>query len=223
MAKRHKKGKTKSKSKRGRNFLVSVGRSPIAKQALVSLRYCDTVTINASAGVTATHVFRANSIYDPDHTTSVLDHKPLGSTEWGTFYDNYCVLGAKLNVMPVNLQTAIPIQFGIVLRHGGISSAVNPNLLKEQGDSTWAYAGNMNNMRQRSITKKVSIAKFTGYKNPNNENVLRASMGANPEEVVYFQIWCASADQSTDPAAVSFNITLDYITLLSMPKKLPQS
>lgn len=214
----------KSKTKRRRrkpSRIVSIGRAPISKQALVSFRYCDTVTINAAAGVTATHVFRANSLNDPSYTG--VGHQPLGFDQWSIFYQNYCVLGAKLNAMPVNIDTSIPLQFGILLRQGSISAAVDPNLLKEQGDSTWAYAGNMNNMRQRSLTKKVSISKFMGYKTPNNESALRAVMTANASEECYFQLWCASADHAADPAAIKFNITLDFVALLSGPKKLAQS
>lgn len=207
--------------KRRSTRLINLGRAPIAKQALVSFRYCDTVAIDASTGVTATHVFRANSLFDPDFTG--LGHQPLGFDQWSVFYDEYCVLGAKINVMPVNTQTVVPIQFGIILRQGAIAGSVDPNLLKEQGSSTWAYAGNMNNMRQRSLTKKISVAKFTGFKSPNNESSCRASMSANPSTDVYFQLWCSSANQTADPASVKFNVTIDFISLLSMPKKLAQS
>jgi hypothetical protein len=210
------------KARRARSSrIVNLGRSPVAKSALVSFRYCETVTVAPAAGLTASYIFRANSLNDPNYTG--VGHQPLGFDQWSVFYDNYCVLGSKLTVIPVNTSTTIPLVFGIVSRQGGITSAVDPNLLKEQGDSHWAYAGNMNNMKQRAVTKKMSIAKFTGFPKPQNESSLKASMASDPDNVVWYQVWAAAADSAADPATISFNITLDYIAMLSKPKKLAQS
>lgn len=136
----------------------------------------------------------------------------------------YCVLGSKITVQPINTSDSVPLQFGVALRQGGITLAVNPTVLHEQGDSAWSYCGNMSNQgRCRPVTKKFSTKRFLGYKNPSNETSLKAISTANPEKAAYFQVWCAAADSISNPPACVFQLTIDYIALLSQPQNLPQS
>lgn len=217
----------KKKSKNGRrrrnkNQVVAITRSPIPSTAYVKLRYCDTIQINAPAGgLTGQYLFRVNSLNDPDY--SGVGHEPLGKDQWMSFYSRYCVVGSRMHVKPMNVSTTIPAQFGILLRQGGVLSGIDPNILREQGDSSWAYAGNMNNRSNSSVTKNCSIKKFFGYPNPTNETDLRASTNANPEVTGYFQIWTAAADGVSDPPSISFQVTIDYLAVLSKPIKLEQS
>lgn len=225
---RNKKNNSNSKKnyrgRRKRSNLVTLGRQPVPNTALVKLRYCQTISIDAGAGVTNSRIFRANSLYDPDYSTSTSQHQPLAADQWALFYSQYCVLGSKMTVQPINTSSTIPLQFGVTLRQGSISAVVDPTILHEQGDSSWNYCGNMATQgRCRPVVKKFSTKKFLGYKNPSDETSLKASFSANPDEVAFFQIWCAAADSTANPPATIFQITIDYIALLSQPKNLPQS
>ena len=222
MPRRTKKKTYRRKKKTFKNQIVNLSRSPIATTALVKLRYCDTISINPPAGgLTGQHLFRVNSLNDPDYTG--IGHAPLGYDEWSQFYTRYCVLGARIHIKCMNTSTTVPLQYGIILRQGGVLSGIDPNILREQGDSCWTYAGNMNNRRQSGLSKNCSIKKFFGYPNPANETDLRASTNTNPVVTGYFQIWTAAADGFSDPPNTVFQVTLEYIALLSKPQKLTQS
>lgn len=219
--KKRKNGKSR-KSKTFKNQITAISRSPIATTAYVKLRYCDTIQINAAAGgLTGQYLYRVNSLYDPDYTGT--GHAPLGYDQWMEFYSRYCVVGSRMHVKCMNVSTTIPVQYGILLRQGGVLSGVDPNILREQGDSSWTYAGNMNNRSSRAVTKNCSIKKFFGYPNPTNETDLRASTNTNPVVTGYFQIWTAAADGVSDPPNMSFQVTIEYLAVLSKPVKLDQS
>ena len=210
--------------KKRSSAVVTLGRQPVPDTALVKLRYCQTIGIDAGAGYTNSRLFRANSLYDPDYSsTSSTQHQPLGFDQWMAFYQIYCVLGAKITVTPVNTSSTIPLIFGVTLRQGNVTLAVDPNTLREQGDSSWRYAGNMSDTGRKSVTKKFSTKKFLGFPHPTNENSCRASATGNPASPAYFQVWVAAADGIANPPNTSMNITIDYIAHLSQPKVLSQS
>lgn len=81
--KKNTKSKRKSNKKKG---LVSLTRQPVPSTALVKLRYCQTISIDAASGVTNSRLFRCNSLYDPDYSsTSTSQHQPLGYDQWMIF------------------------------------------------------------------------------------------------------------------------------------------
>lgn len=222
--KKNNKSKNKQRSRKEKSVIKILGRNPVPVTALVKLRYCQTIGIDASAGVTNVRLFRCNSLYDPDYSsTSTTQHSPLGFEQWMQMYTIYCVVGSKMTATCINTSTNCPIQYGIVLRQGGVNFQVNPNLLKEQGDSHWRYAGNLSNASRTAVTKKFSTKKFLGFKNPTNENSCRASATGNPASSAYFELWCAAADGITNPPNTTFQIMIEYVAVLSQPKKLPFS
>lgn len=60
----------------------------------VKLRYVGYGTMNPAAAVTSTcHVFRLNSLYDPDYTGA--GHQPYGYDQMSTFWTDYRVVGVR--------------------------------------------------------------------------------------------------------------------------------
>lgn len=220
---RKRQGKKRGRKPRNSTRMVSLGRSPIAKQALVRQRYCSNVTINPGTGVAAVHTFQANGLYDPDYTNSTEQHQPIGFDQWISFYNHYTVLGAKITVTCLNVVATIPIQFGILLRDNHIFSNSNPNTLKENGSSSWSYAGNINNTKRVTVSKNCSLKKFLGKKDLMDNDDCRGNSSANPLEGAYFQVWAAAADQVSDPASCHFAVTIDFISMYTEPKVLTQS
>lgn len=220
-----KKGQYKRRGRRHRRRgvpMLALGRSPIPRKSLVKLRYCTRVPINPAAGVTNSHIFRANSLFDPDSTG--VGHQPLGFDQWINFYKEYCVLGSKITVTPINISTTIPLQFGVVLRQFQLPGmAVDPTLLIEQGDSNWKYVGNLNNSATKSVSLKFSTKRFLGVKNPIDEKDLRGDDTVNPSMEGFYQVWCAAADGAADPASIVFQVTIDYIAMFIQPQALAQS
>jgi len=217
----------KKNYKRGRksNRIVSLNRQPIPSTALVKLRYCQTISINAAAAVSASRLFRANSMFDPGYGASSSDHQPCGYDQWMAFYTNYCVVGSRLTAQPINTGT-VPLQFGVMLRQADplpTTLTVDPSILQEQGDSSWAYCGAMIDGKIKSVSKNFSAKRFLGYSKPTDEVSLKATEGQNPAEQAFFQVWVAAADSTANPPATIFQITMEFIAVLSQPKNLLQS
>lgn len=220
----NKKKNSKAKNRKRRSGILVLNRQPVPPTALVKLRYCQTISIDAAAGFTNSRLFRCNSLYDPDYSsTSTTQHQPLGYDQWMNFYTIYCVLGSKITVTPINVSDTIPLMFGVTLRQGGVTFAVDPTTLREQGDSCWRYAGNMNKTGRKSITKNFSTKRFLGFNNPTNENSCCASATGNPASVAYYQLWVAAADGVANPPNCTLQITMDFIAHFSQPKVLSQS
>lgn len=227
MVKRYKRNTKRKYQKKKQYFRkkgLSISRGPVPRTSLVKLRYCQNIALDGSASTTSRN-FRANSMYDPDNSiTSSSQHQPLAFDQYMLLYKNFVVLGAKITVTPINTAD-IPIIFGVTLRQAEASNAsVNPTALQEQGDTGWAYVGNLSTSGvARSVTKKMSTKKYMGYKNPTNEAELRGTAASNPEKMCYFQVWTASADGITNPGSLSFQIMIEYVALLSNPIVLAQS
>jgi len=223
MPRKNKKSNAKNRKRRSGKIMV-LNRQPVPPTALVKLRYCQTIGIDAGAGFTNSRLFRCNSIYDPDYSsTSSTQHAPLGKDQWMSFYQIYCVLGSQITVTPINTSSTVPLMFGVTLRQGGVTLAVNPTSLREQGDSSWRYAGDMNQTGRKSLTKKFSTKKFLGFNNPTNENSCCASSTGNPASEAYYQVWVAAADGTSNPSNCTLQITMDFIVHFSQPKVLSQS
>lgn len=217
-----KKSSNKKKGRRGRSQLVQLGRSPVSDSAIVKLRFCLAVSINpASSGITGSHLFYVNNIYQP--SVGQTTHQPLGMDQWAGFYSKYCVLGSRITVKPINVSSTVPIMYGVLLRQTTPGTAVDPMLLREQGDSSWAYAGNINSRTQGTVSKNFSAKKMFGYQDPKNETDLRAATSGSPAITGFFQVWAAAADGLSDPASTTFQCTIDYICYFSRAHALAQS
>lgn len=221
--KRGKKAKRRYRRRRAnKNTLVQLGRSPIADSAIIKLRFCLALSINpAASGVTGSFLFYVNNVWQP--TVGGSSHQPLGYDQWSSFYSKYCVLGSRISVKAINTSASVPIMYGVLLRQGYPTLAVDPMVLREQGDSSWAYAGNINNTTKGGVSKNFSAKKMFGYTNPKNETDLRADTGGSPAVTGYYQIWAAGADGLSDPGSTTFQATIDYIVYFSRPHALAQS
>lgn len=222
MAGRKKNSKSK-RSRRGRNnyqIMVST-RNPVAKSALISHRYASYCTINPGIGVSSSHVLSANSMFDPDVTSS--GHQPLGFDNFGLMYDHFCVLGSKISVTAVNTSTTVPILFGVTLRDSATVTSSSIDYIKEQGSTGWKYAGNINNSRPPMQSKGFSAKKFFSKADLRDCAELKGSTGGNPAEQAFFHIWAAPANHSSDPATITFNFIIEYTALWTEPKPLAQS
>jgi hypothetical protein len=94
---------------------IWLGNSPIPDNTICKLKYSTRFQLDpASTGSLATpdaslatYIFRVNSLFDPDYTTAnplasqgkgSPNHQPYGFDQWATFYAEYMVLGAKIDV-----------------------------------------------------------------------------------------------------------------------------
>lgn len=81
------------------------------------LEYSDVVTISSGTAPQAGYIFRGNSMYDPDYTST--GHQPRYFDQNMAVYSRYLVLGAKITVQVIGVSSFIivlpstdPLAFG---------------------------------------------------------------------------------------------------------------
>lgn len=187
-----------------------------------TVRYRTRVELNPAAGALATYVLRANSIYDPDYTG--LGHQPLGYDQLAALYNHYTVLSSTVKAS-FGGTFATSTYCGIITTDQ--SSTVIPSYaLAENPSSTSIYLEGAPSSSQRlpSITNSFNAKKFFGVNDPVDAiNDLGAPMGSNAYYAAYFIIYLQAADFTTDLAAISLLIDVEYKVVLSSKMTLAAS
>lgn len=223
--------KKKSSSSRRRNNRSNLGtavqRMPgVSEKQIVKLKYAQQFQLNPTLGVADQHLFRANSINDPDFTSG--GHQPLGHDEWNIFYNHYTVIGSRCKATfwsaaseSLNNDTHI---VGIYLDD---SADIVPEItsLLEQGKTrpTYMTTGN-GNKACVTVTSNYSAKKHLGIKDfQDNRALIGASFNNNPSETMLFHVFDAGTNAGTDPNPINCLVEMEFICYLTEPKTLSQS
>lgn len=190
------------------------------------LRYVTSIALDAGAAGITNHVFRANSVFDPDE--SGVGHQPLMFDEYTVLYEQYRVLSAKIKITPVPVDTGnhIPCLYG-VYRDPDTSLTYSDGMAiieDKRNKGGWGFAGFNSYV---SPTNQISRTTTFNAKRDMSPNAANNSIptGSNPntqEFDYYFQVWAASF-QGNDPGHVNFLVQIDYIVEFSDPKHVNQS
>lgn len=190
------------------------------------LKYCEEITINAAVASVATHVFRTNSLYDPNSTG--VGHQPMGFDEWALRYGRYVVLSSTCYMRYINPTTenAVPCFFCVAQTATGTvySGLATTRLLENPHHSKVKVAGDAdvaNENRDHTVRTTWNARKWF-RKNPMVENDYGAAITANPAEMCYFECCCA-AISGNDPAGQNFLVTIYYNCAFFDPFDLGQS
>lgn len=207
-----------------RNYIP---RNGFGNSHITKLRYVEEITMNPGAGLIANYVFSANGLYDPNVTGT--GHQPRAFDQLMTFFDHYVVLGAKITVTPVKLDTAntVPGYFGILVSDDGITVAghtlldiMETRLNKSNRTKLVGFNYDMAKT-SRSISAKFSARKFF-HKNVKGDDIFRGSASSNPSEQAYFEIYHSSVN-GNDPDPCTFFVQIEYIALFTERKIIPVS
>lgn len=193
--------------------------SGMPKTRKISMRYVDQISMTSTSGSLASYVFRANSIYDPNYTST--GHQPMGYDQWAVLYNHYVVIGARLSARFIpNAASTAPCAMGTYLTDGTAVPYTTPSEFIE------AKRGNYKIFK--ATDRAVSLRQNYSAKKQYNladvkDNVGRvgAAMDTNPSDEAFFNIWFDAIDGSTSTCEVI--VTIDYIVLYSEPKDMPQS
>lgn len=220
--------KKNTKSRARKNKLYKSMQVGLPRTNIVKLRYVSQTTINAGVGNIASHVIRANGLYDP--TVAVGGHQPLGFDEWSQLYSNYTVIGSRCKVTASTGATTSnygpPAMIGIMLSSDTslpTSSLVNA---MEQGRTVFKPVAEASTKGSDGVvlTKSFSAKKFFGVNNiKDNQDDLGALISADPARQAYFKIAVGSLDASTDPEPINIVAVIDYIVMFTTPKFLAES
>lgn len=198
-----------------------VSKSPMPKKFLFKTRYCEPiVTIDpGAAGVPSTHVFQANTLYDPDYTG--VGHQPIGYDQIMPMYDHFTVIGSRIRVTATNTDGGSP-QTVVVALKDNVTAINDMGRTIENGQCRWgvlseSVAGGCT----KTFTLGFSANKFFGC-NVLDGDKYKGFENGNPNEGAYYHITVAPLE-GVDAASVRCNVVIEYIAVLTEPKVLAQS
>lgn len=210
----------RKRRRRGKNLIRT--RAPLPTKFATKMRYNQSVVLSPTAASTpALHVFRANSLYDPDYTG--IGHQPRGFDQLMALYDHFVVVGAKITVTFIG-QNNNNSNFIC-----GISLAADNPILGSRNDymeypnTSHAIVTNTAATTGKRTISKVFSNKFLGRSKPLSDSQLKGSAAGNPEELAYFHVWAAKNDGAVADPTVECEIVIDYLAVLIEPKNPSQS
>lgn len=214
------KGKTQNRTPKHRYAQGTP--SGMTKEKRVSLRYCQKVDISTTAGVLGSHVWRANSLYDPNYTDTVGDHQPMGFDNWADLYNHYTVESATIEAV-WGVDSAIDNAYasGVYLTDVFTVPYTDHTEFKEAKKGTVKYCTG------RSVTPMKTKSSFDATKFFNitdvKDNVARIGSltTTNPTEGAFFVTWIQGLNASSEQFQCV--VTIDFNVVFSEPKDLPQS
>lgn len=223
--------------KGGRTYVVPTIRRPrmtiplgIKDPLMIRLRYVENVTLNPGVNTTANHLFRCNSVFDPNYTGT--GHQPLYFDTYTALFNHYIVLGSRItvNLSSGGNQQAEPAgQWGIYLNDDttAITGTAAASQIQEQKKGVWSFLNmySRDNARPASrLSLNFSTKKFFGIRDvKDNKFSLGASVTTNPTDEAYFTIWYNHPDVALDPATAYANVVIEYIVQFSELKEIAQS
>jgi len=192
------------------------------------MRYSDTITLNPGTAAITSHVFRVNSIFDPDLTGT--GHQPLLHDEYDGIYSEYRVLKCIAKVTPIASTNAVqlPSFWGCFIDSDstlGYSSATQAIEDKDRTGSYGLHTGlitaQYNSRTGLPKTRMFNAKRMLTPEGYNNTVDFGANPATGPFDA-YLQVWAGSV-LGNDPGTVPFLVELEYIVELSGPETITPS
>lgn len=202
-----------------RNYRVARMPSLLGNKKLVKLKYNETLQLNpGAAGAIATYVFSANGMYDPNVTST--GHQPRGFDQLMALYNQYTVIGSKINVTFIKGGSqATSDVVGVCLRK---TSTVDTSLAGYLEDRNVRYSALSSNSTYRVVKKAFSTKKFLGVSHPLSEDTVKADASNNPTLQGFFHLF-AGPTYSVDSEAIDVNVCIEFTAILTEPIQPTQS
>lgn len=195
---------------------------PIGRTQACNHRYQETISINATVdGGTALcgdHIFAATGMTDPNLTG--VGHQPYGMDQMDLFYIQYSVTGSRITVKTAGGQS-VPYYIGVCLRDNATPLTIDPSMMLESPDVKWKLiqltAG------PGTVRLGCSTRKFFTVRDVVGSYDYGGSSAGNPSSMAYFHVLICPMDNTTDLAAQSIGVTIDYHAVWTRPRQLGQS
>jgi len=211
------KGKTNTKPKTARKKAYrkksSYGPHTLTKYAgipnklVTVVKYSTSITLGSGLAPVGSHTFRANSIFDPDFTST--GHQPMYTDQFATLYQNYKVLKTKIVAKGMGTQGAANANccFGVDVLDSDSTIDTNADTIRERKGSK--YRTITPQMPQTIISywnlKKSKVADEDGY---------TALTSTNPTNVDFIRVYAFSFDGGTSLTLNSVSVQVDlYYTV----------
>jgi len=213
--------RTKRQTVRRVGFMMpSIGRGPLMRMQKVTMRYQGGVALSPGfSGVTATHVFTANGMFDPDNTG--VGHQPRGFDQLMVLYDHYVVIATKITVDFIpSSGTSVNGEVGVALRDS--NSVDDSNDYIEGGNCMYSYMSG-NGGYQTRLVYQVNPNKFLGRSKPLADPDCKGSSSTNPAELAFFHVFATNPVGGEVLQPVCACVLIEYTAILIEPRVPTQS
>ena len=130
----------------------------LKNKTVASLKYVDVITIDAGVTPPGSHLFRANSLFDPDLTGT--GHQSLMFDEYALLYNQYRVLSSKIKITPMVDDTSniTPAFYGVFGDKDTTFTYTLATAVIEDGrnKSTWGIFGGAAAVTNPSLKKMAT-------------------------------------------------------------------
>lgn len=199
------------------------------KSIVTKLRYVDNITFTSTSGSVNLNNFRANSIFDPDQTST--GHQPMFLDIYTQVYNNYRVLGSKIKCIFTAFQefgtaasdvtsTRGPWAVGINGTTGTASVASGPRTRMEMNEGDYRILNTRTGedgvqIVEHDYDPERRLGRFAA------DDVVSAAVGGNPSNPYYWQVWVA--DLAATTSTVFCNVYIEYTVEFFQPSVQPES
>lgn len=198
------------------NLTRAPSSTPLPTSIITKHKYYDGISLGPTALSTDTHIFRANSLFDPDYTGS--GHQPMGFDEMSAFYNHYVVIGSKITVKFQN-QNDLPYTLMIELKD---TATTTTNYAGPERNATSVLMGDKDGSNSRTtLTKHFSLKKFFNQKTNDNDQFWGLPT-TDPSEQAFYHV--TMLDTTNTVSATSYGtVTIEFIAKWFEPKPLGPS
>jgi hypothetical protein len=188
----------------GRKFPVSPGlaiaASPLGPSAVrLLMSYSTTVNMTSTVGALATYIMTGNGLFDPDVTGSGL--QPLGFDQWATLYQRYRVIASNIQVSfsTPGATTNATGSFDVALTPSNTSSVYSTFTAAASAPFSKYRTFNGNGSQGITLKSKMDTSTVAGVTHAAvlAEDILQASVSANPSDMWFWHICAQTVDLST--------------------------
>lgn len=171
--------------------MVAFGRG-LPLKCIVTHRYFEPVSINCSSGVLNKYLFSCNGMYDPNFSGG--GHQPMYFDQFAALYDQYVVIGSKINVkVTFHGNTQYAANVGIYINDDTTQTPTDLNSLVEHSSASYKMLAPQNT-KVTTLSKTWSAKKIFG-KGVMSNNSLQGNATSNPSEQSFYNIFVQPLDQ----------------------------
>lgn len=197
----------------------SLGVLGFPKTLKVKHRYVGApVQLNCVAGVMNTHVWNANSLYDPDQTGT--GHQPMYYDQMNLIYDHYVVIAAKITLKCQTSEEVLGPMIGCLwIDDDSTTTATTIDHVAEYGRNPIKNFGGPNSNPNTTFVKKWSAKKTFGSGIMANNSL--QGQNSNPSELSHFKFSYNTVDGTS--ATIYITAILEQVAVWKELKEIAQS
>jgi len=176
---------------------------------ITTLRYHDFNNLNSTTGTVANYLYRLNSVFDPDFTST--GHQPMYRDLLATIYDHYAVISTKAIIKFVNTSTTISFICGCIIDDDSTIDTNRDALCEQTHGEHVLLPPLAGSLSSHTFIQRWDVRKYLGI-DPFTSETYKTSVGSNPTDTSFLGIWGVDAELSAT-ATISFDIELEFTVL----------